>query len=215
MMNKIELSQFKLVLMISIIMISGVAIFSIQEIPQAEARINPFIGEITWYAFTFAPQGWAFCDGQLLSISSNTALFSLLGTTYGGDGETTFALPDMRGRIPIHQGTGPGLSPYSLGSRGGTETVTLTIQTMPSHSHTGQINVNNEERADEDSPVDNYLSKQWRRAYHDTTGTTTDDILAGVGTISNVGGGQPHNNMMPYQVLNCNIALVGLFPSEG
>ncbi|MBD3756388.1 MAG: phage tail protein, partial [Gammaproteobacteria bacterium] len=96
---------------------------------------EPFVGEIRMFAGNFAPRGWAFCDGQLLAVSQNDALFSLLGTIYGGDGRTTFGLPDMRGRIPVHQGSGPGLSPRRLGSKSGAETETLTVNQMPSHTH--------------------------------------------------------------------------------
>src|SRR5262245_36926456 len=106
--------------------------------PRAAAAQEPFLGEIRWVAFNFAPKGWALCDGQILSIAQNTALFALLGTTYGGNGQTTFALPDMRGRVPIHSGTGPGLTVRVAGEAGGQESVTLTTAAMPSHSHSVQ-----------------------------------------------------------------------------
>jgi len=108
----------------------------IAVMPGTARAQEPFLGEIRWVGFNFAPRGWATCDGQIMSIAQNTALFSLLGTTYGGNGQTTFALPDMRGRAPVHPGQGPGLSPRDLGEVGGTETVTLTLSEMPLHSHT-------------------------------------------------------------------------------
>ncbi|MCP3973971.1 MAG: phage tail protein [bacterium] len=107
--------------------------------PEAESELlgtDPYLGEISWFAGNFAPRGWALCNGQLLQISQNPALFSVLGTTYGGDGRTTFALPDMRGRSPIHMGTGPGLSNRRLGERGGSETTTISVANLPAHTHT-------------------------------------------------------------------------------
>ena len=115
--------------------------------------VEPFIGEISMVAFTFAPRGWAFCDGQLLAISQNTALFSLIGTTYGGDGRTTFALPDLRGRVPLHMGNGPGLTSRPEGQKGGSETVTLTVSQMPAHNH--QANASST-TSDKPGPINNF-----------------------------------------------------------
>ena len=181
----------------------------------------------------FAPRGWAFCDGQLLSIAQNTALFSILGTTYGGDGRTTFALPDLRGRAPIGPRQGPGLSDYRLGQRGGVETVTLNITQMPSHNHATQNNTAadqhiqlstddavNETPAPGDVPaVGNYTSgltsqkvKNFGPANNTVNGQT---ISANAGlNILNTGGNLPHTNVQPYLAVNYIIALVGVFPSR-
>lgn len=208
--QKIDLSQFKITIIASAIIISGIGIFSTQ-IPQAQAQGEPFIGEIVFFGGNFAPRGWAFCDGQLLPISQNAALFSILGTTYGGDGRTTFALPDARGRVLIHPGNGPGLSNYNLGQRGGAETNTLTVNQLPSHSHTVNVPVNNDELGTETNPDENYLGKQWRRGYHATS--TADDSLAQFSSGS-TGGGQSVNNVQPYVTANCIIAIQGIFPSR-
>ena len=167
---------------------------------------EPFIGQIQMYGFNFAPRGWALCDGQLLPISTNTSLFSLLGTTYGGDGRTTFALPDLRGRVPIHQGTGPGLSPRKIGSKSGSETVTLTVAEMPGHNH--QLTCS-DVPATLDSPVNNVIANVPKPAF-DPTGTQT----MSPGAITNNGGSRSHNNMQPYLTINFCIALVGIFPSR-
>lgn len=171
--------------------------------------MDPFLGEIILFAGNFAPRGWAFCDGQLLPISQYSALFSILGTTYGGDGRTTFALPDLRGRVPIHQGRGPGLSDYRLGAKGGQEHVTLTTNQIPSHSH----GVNAVSATGNDaSPQNNYLAN--------TTGldreysNSTPDIRMSANMISNTGGGQSHENRQPFLALNYIIALQGVFPSR-
>lgn len=168
---------------------------------------EPFVGEIRMFAGNFAPRGWAFCDGQLLAVSQNDALFSLLGTIYGGDGRTTFGLPDMRGRIPIHAGTGPGLAPRLLGAKGGAEKVTLTVNQLPSHSHTL--------RASTDIPAD-------RSPTGMVTGQTTTDIYIddtpvvdmATDTITKVGGSQSHTNLMPYLCVHFIIALFGIYPSR-
>ena len=195
--------------------------------------MEPFIGEIVMFGGNFAPRGWAFCDGQLLAISQNTALFSILGTTYGGDGRTTFALPDLRGRAPIGPRNGPGLSDYRLGQRGGVETVTLTINQMPSHNHLTQNNpatdqhiqlstdnAVNETPSSGDVPaVGNYADglttkkvKNFGPASNTVNGQT---ISANAGlNILNNGGSQPHTNVQPFLAVNYIIALVGTFPSR-
>ncbi|MFC1933409.1 phage tail protein [Chloroflexota bacterium] len=169
---------------------------------------EPFIAEVRIFAGNFAPRHWAFCDGQLLPIAQNTALFSLIGTTYGGDGRTTTALPNLKGRAPMHPGRGPGLTPRRLGERGGTEIVQLTEAQIASHKHALRAE---EEDAAQTDPAG--------RAY-----ATTDDDLYGDGppniamsseTTKSNGGSQPHNNMQSYLVLSYIIALVGIYPSRG
>lgn len=169
---------------------------------------DPFLGEIKWVAFTFAPRGWALCDGQVLPINQNQALFSLLGTTYGGDGRTTFALPDMRGRTPIHVGQGPGLSPYVLGQRAGEESHTLTVSEIPWHAHQAMASG---AEATAVSPAGNVPAAKARVPLYGPGPATID---MGSGVIAATGGSQPHNNMPPYITLNCIIALQGIFPSR-
>jgi len=185
---------------------------------------EPFIGQIQAFGFNFAPRGWALCDGQLLSISSNSALFSLLGTTYGGDGRNNFALPDLRGRVSIHQGTGPGLTTRKMGSKGGSEWVTLTEAQMPSHNHTGQATLSgkvkcNSGAGNADTPVGNSLATISRTNQYSNAGANADMAdgtvdASGNLTTSNAGGSQPHLNMQPYLTVNYCIALIGLFPSR-
>ena len=169
---------------------------------------DPFIGEIRMFAGTFAPRGWARCDGQLLDVSQNDALFSLLGTIYGGDGRTEFGLPDMRGRLPVHQGQGPGLSPRALGSKGGSETVTLTLQEIPNHSHELQCST---AAGDSDDPAGRFLAApptaRSYRAIAPNTNLAGDKVQA-------TGGSQPHNNLMPSLCVHFIIALVGIYPSR-
>ena len=165
--------------------------------------MDPFLGQIILFAGNFAPRGWALCDGQLLAIASNTALFSILGTTYGGDGRTTFALPDLRGRIPIHEGHGPGLSNYALGQKGGAENVTLTVAQLPNHNHS--LAMNGEGASTKQA---GYL------AAGEIYGETADKS-APANTISNAGGNQPVSNIQPYLAVNYIIALQGIFPSRG
>ena len=166
---------------------------------------TPFIAEIVMFGGNFAPRGWAFCQGQLLSIAQNTALFSLLGTTYGGNGQTTFALPDLRGRVPIQQGSGPGLTPRVLGEQGGTETVTLQVTQMPAHTHTVSAST---AAAGDTVPTGNVLSEG--SIYHAAPGNTTLSPTA----IGASGGSQPHNNIQPFLALNFIIATQGIFPSR-
>ncbi len=177
---------------------------------------EPFIGEIKMFGGNFAPRGWALCDGQLLPIAQNTALFSILGTTYGGDGRTTFALPDFRGRAAIHQGHGPGLSQYILGQKGGVEQVTLNVTEMPSHNHaaTGTIQAKNGQ-PDESNPGGQVPATltNGTEGYAETS--TTPMKTGGVDvTVNNSGGNQPHTNIQPFQCVNFIIALVGIFPSR-
>ncbi|WP_299113811.1 phage tail protein [uncultured Winogradskyella sp.] len=173
--------------------------------------MDPFLGQIMMFGGNFAPRGWALCDGQLLPIASYSALFSILGTTYGGDGRTTFGLPDLRGRVPMHAGTGPGLRNAKLGTKGGKETVTLTTQEIPSHSHSGTIEAADpvSRGAGTDSPTNAYPAKGGTYATNKNV-TMASDAVAGNPT----GGGQAHDNMQPYQVVNYVIALQGIFPSR-
>jgi microcystin-dependent protein len=170
-----------------------------------EMMSDPFIAEIRIFAGNFAPRGWSFCDGQLLPISQNTALFSLIGTTYGGDGRTTTALPNLKGRAPMHAGRGPGLTPRSLGQRGGVETVTLSEAQTPSHTHTM---VGNDEDPDQTSPVGGFLAAG-TNMYH----TTADTTLAS-STLPSAFSAGAHNNMQPYLAINFIIALQGTYPSR-
>ena len=169
---------------------------------------EPFVGEIRMFAGNFAPRGWAFCDGQLLAVSQNDALFSLLGTIYGGDGRTTFGLPDMRGRVPIHAGSGPGLSPRRLGAKAGSEKETLIVNQLPGHTHDWRA-VSDD--AQDRTPVGNQLAKSGPSIYAETPGTTVG--LAG-SMVDNTGGSQSHSNLMPYLCINFIIALVGIYPSR-
>jgi microcystin-dependent protein len=162
---------------------------------------DPFIGEIKVISFNFPPKGWAFCNGQLLPINQNQALFSILGTTYGGDGRTTFALPNFQSRLPLHQGNG-----FTLGERGGEAAHTLTINEMPAHNHPGQGNGTQNGSSPNGTvwaPADGALQ------YFPSPNTTMNPAAIG-----NNGGSQPHNNEAPYLVLNFIIALVGIFPSQ-
>lgn len=173
---------------------------------------EPFIGQIMPVGFNFAPRGWATCDGQILSIAQNTALFSLLGTTYGGNGQTTFALPDLRGRVPIHQGQGPGLSPYTMGQSAGSESSTLTVNQMPQHTHSAAAVLHASTLAANDSlPSGNYPSDGG--AYQSATNTSMN---AGAVTVTNgiSGGSQPFSLVQPYLCINFVIALEGIFPSR-
>ena len=175
---------------------------------------DPFIAEIVMFASNFAPRGWAFCDGQLLSISQNTALFSLVGTTYGGDGRTTFGLPDLRGRVPMHPGNGPGLSSRRLGEKTGTESNTLNVTQLPSHTHTGTVKCV-AGPGNSNVAANNFCSKDLGSqsgTYH--SGPSDADMNTGAVTIGNTGGSQPVNNVQPVQCVNFIIALVGTFPSR-
>lgn len=188
--------------------------------------MEPYVGGIRMFAGNFAPRGWAFCEGQLLAISQNNALFAILGTTYGGDGRTTFALPDMRGRSAMHAGQGPGLTDRRLGARSGTATVTLTNNEMPSHTHalvettpmTAFVGTNGGTPA-ANEPAGNVFAAGLANLFNGNP-ISAGEELGGVNftpatfTASPTGGSQAHNNMQPYLVVRYIIALVGIFPSR-
>lgn len=167
---------------------------------------DPFVAEIRIFPFNFAPRGWAWCNGQILPLSQNTALFSLLGTTYGGDGKSNFALPNMQGNAPMHPGQGPGLSLHDLGEESGSETVSLIQSEIPSHSHSVMSASLNSQAT---SPAGAVTGRGNPTPIYASGGAL---VNMGVNTIAPAGGSQPHNNMMPYLTLNFNIALQGVFP---
>jgi len=170
---------------------------------------DPFVAEIRIFPFNFAPKGWAWCDGQLLPLSQNTALFSLLGTTYGGDGKSNFALPDLQGRAPMHPGQGPGLSLHDLGETGGSETVSLLESEMPAHSHA--IMTHSQDPADLGTPTSARGLARTNRGLGYAPGNSALVSMAPE-TIAPAGGDQPHNNMQPYLTCYFCIALQGVFP---
>jgi len=172
--------------------------------------MNVFIGSLMLVPYNFAPTGWAFCQGQLLAISSNTALFSLLGTTYGGDGKSTFGLPDLRGSLAISAGQGQGLGLYNLGEAGGSQTVQLNSNQVPPHSHPFMAT---DSAANSASPTSSALAKP---GTNDMLYSSATSPLASMNAamVQPAGSGQPHNNMMPYLALNWIIALQGIFPSR-
>lgn len=171
---------------------------------------TPFIGQITMFAGNFAPRSWAFCNGQIISIAQNTALFSILGTTYGGNGQTTFALPDLRGRVPIHTGQGPGLSSRDLGQAGGTETHTLISTEMPAHNHALAATTTD---GNSQTPAGTILA---RDTLGGTTGysTAAPNTILSASSIGAAGGGQPHNNVPPFLCVNYIIGIEGIFPAR-
>ena len=166
---------------------------------------EPHLGQIQAFGFNFAPRGWAQCNGQLLSIASNSALFSLLGTIYGGDGRTTFGLPDLRGRTALHLGQGPGLSNKQIGSRAGSETHMLTTAQLPTHNHT----ISAKEEGDTDDPSGHFIAGDGTNAFG-----TTSDITVAPTSVGNSGSGQAINNMQPFLTINFCIALTGIYPSR-
>lgn len=172
---------------------------------------DPYLGEIKMFGGNFAPAGWAFCDGQILSIAQNTALFSLLGTTYGGNGVNTFALPDLRGRVPLHQGQGPGLSPILLGQVGGAETVTLTTSQIPSHSHL--LTINNSNAGMTATATGNYINAKTESG-ESVASTGPNLTQLNPASVGNTGGSQPHENREPYLGISFIIALQGIYPSR-
>ena len=179
---------------------------------------EPFLGEIRMFAGSFAPRGWALCDGQLLDISQQSALFSLLGTTYGGDGRSTFGVPDLRGRVAIHAGRSPGGSNYVRGQMGGLEYIQLNTAQLAAHSHVVSVTAKAVgEGGNQSTPGDHVWAAAPRagtKIYSDATPDTDMKEGSVVGTGEDAGGNQPHENRPPYQTVNYIIALVGLFPSR-
>lgn len=179
--------------------------------------MEPFLGQLTLFPFNFAPKGWALCEGQLLPIEQNTALFSLLGTYFGGDGKTTFALPDLRGRVPNGQGQAPGLQPYTIGEAAGAEAVQLTESTASAHTHpfyglAGQATANSPAGTLPAEPVAGGRGGSSPVNLYAASGQPATLAASQVDQVS--GGGQPHNNMQPYLVLSWCIALQGIYPSR-
>jgi microcystin-dependent protein len=170
---------------------------------------DPFIAEIQIFAGNFAPRSWAFCNGQLLPVAQNTALFSLVGTTYGGDGRTTFGLPDLQGRAPMHPGRGPGLTDRRLGERTGAETASVNDAQMASHKHTAR---GSENVAVASAPANNYIARGGGRGANSYLNANTS--VGASKELLPIGGGQAHNNMQPYLALNFIIALQGEYPSR-
>ena len=168
---------------------------------------TPFVGEIRMVGFNFAPQGWALCNGQILAIAQNDVLFTLIGTTYGGDGQNTFALPDLQGRIPVHMGSGPGLSSRVIGQAGGSENVTLTTDQLTAHTHTSQAHSAN---GSQSSPQNGLWAGSPAAGYSaNAASIPMNNTLIGA-----TGGSQPHTNVMPFQAINFVISLFGIYPSQ-
>jgi microcystin-dependent protein len=170
---------------------------------------DPFVAEIRIFPFNFPPRGWAWCDGQLLPLSQNTALFSLLGTTYGGDGKSNFALPDLQGRAAMHPGQGPGLSLHDLGETGGSETVTLLESEIPSHTHDMRVSASS---ALTSAPAGNALARARRNGAQFQTNVSANLVQLAPEALAPAGGDQPHNNMQPYLTFYFCIAMQGVFP---
>jgi microcystin-dependent protein len=176
--------------------------------------VEPYIGEIMMWGGNFAPRGWAFCNGQVLSIAQNSALFSILGNAYGGDGQTTFALPDLRGRVPMHWGDGPGLTPRTLGEAAGSEAVTLLSTQMPAHNHTLNASGAN---ADSDSPQGGLLAQSFDQGNNQSVSTYrggNPDVTLSPLSVGSAGGTQPHDNVQPFRCVTFVIALEGIYPSR-
>jgi microcystin-dependent protein len=167
---------------------------------------QPFIGEIRMFGGSFAPAGWAFCDGQLLPISENDALFTLIGTIYGGDGQETFALPNLQSRLPLHQGTGPSGTSYIIGEAAGVESVTLTVQQIPAHTHTPLAH---SAAGNSGTPTNSVWAKPAAVAMYQNI---APDATMGIQAVQFAGGSQPHENMMPFLVISFIISLFGIFP---
>lgn len=170
---------------------------------------QPYVGEIRLFGGNFAPAGWSFCNGSLQDISQNSTLFNLIGTTYGGDGQTTFALPDLQGRFPIHQGLGGGAT-YTIGQTGGTENVTLLTNQIPAHSHVPAASAASVDATD--NPSGNYWGASTGKPYAINSPVPT--LVMNTGSILNTGGSQPHNNLMPYITISYIISFFGIFPSQ-
>jgi microcystin-dependent protein len=170
---------------------------------------DPFVAEIRMFPFNFAPKGWAFCDGQILPLSQNTALFSLLGTTYGGDGKSNFALPNLQGNVPMHPGQGTGLSEHFLGEAAGEETVTLIQAEMPAHSHAFQATT---QPGEDPAPAPTEALGRSVGGNLYQTNAAQNIVQLAATAAAPAGGSQPHNNLQPYLTLNFNIALQGVYP---
>ena len=194
------------------ILLSASALTMSMGLSQPVQASDPFIGQIETFGFGFAPRGWAECNGQILAINTNQALFSLLGTTFGGDGRTTFALPDLRGRAAVHVGTGTGLSPVTWGQRGGAETATLTANNMPAHSHTATLRGTNTS-GDNIAPENHTLASKSRTNIYQTAAPDVD-MKAGSVVVNNAGASQPFSIRDPFLGIYHSIALTGIFPSR-
>ncbi|MEO0868046.1 MAG: tail fiber protein [Cyanobacteria bacterium J06642_11] len=173
---------------------------------------DPFIGEVRIFAGNFAPRGWAFCNGQLLPIEQNTALFSILGTNYGGDGRRTFGIPDLQGRAPMHPGRGPGLTNRRLGQKVGAETITLNSMDIPAHAHAIKADKIDRSPAESNDPSNRILGATTSANYK--TASFGNLVRMSNQALSSAGGGQSHNNMQPFLAINFVIALQGLYPSR-
>ena len=169
---------------------------------------TPYVGEIRMFAGSFAPAGWALCQGQLLAISENDVLFQLIGTTYGGDGQSTFAVPDLQGRAPVHQGQGPGLQNYTIGEKAGVESVTVTQQQLPNHTHAIVVSA---DAADQITGKDGVPAAPPQLAMYFTA---PPDSALHSKTMTSAGGSQPHENMPPFLCINFIISLYGIFPTQ-
>lgn len=187
-------------------LIWGLATLCLPHLTHADAS-QPFVGEISCGGWNFCPNGWAECAGQLLPIAENDVLFNLIGTTYGGDGQTTFALPNIQGRTMVHQGQGPGLTSRVIGEAGGVETVTLTTSQMPIHNHPVAAHTGTEKSA---SPTNRIAGNAAASIYTSSAADTT----LGAAVVGTTGGAQPHNNLQPYLASKCCISLFGIFPSQ-
>jgi len=198
------------------LLLSSLLLVSVLHVQMARAQ-EPYIGEVGWFGFSFCPRGWADANGQLLDISQNTALFSLYGTTYGGDGRTTFALPDLRGRVSLHTGQGPGLPNFRQGSKGGSATTTLTTAQIPAHKHAINVSSGVASYSDGSNGVlGSSASASNRRNndvyIYDAPGTANQQLAAD--SMGDTGGGQSHDNMQPYLTLRACVALIGIYPSR-
>ncbi len=197
------------------ILISGLLILFLWLPGQGALAQEPILGEVRYFGFSFCPRGWSEANGQLMEISQNSALFSLLGTIYGGNGRTTFALPDLRGRVPIHVGQGPGLPKYAQGSKGGTATTTLSVEQMPAHSHPIRVSSGTASYSDGTNGVLAASSTNRNKVesyIYDAPGTADQELAED--SLGETGGDESHDNMQPYLTLRACIALTGLYPSR-
>ncbi len=196
-------------------LISGLLILFFWLPAQGAWSQEPILGEVRYFGFSFCPRGWSEANGQLMEISQNSALFSLLGTIYGGNGRTTFALPDLRGRVPIHIGQGPGLPKYTQGSKGGAATTTLSVEQMPAHSHPIRVSSGTASYSDGTNGVlaASSTNKNKVESYiYDAPGTADQELAED--SLGETGGDESHDNMQPYLTLRACIALTGLYPSR-